>query len=135
MDEQHGSCQTETDLKPKCNKTITCELGHGCYALWKNISGTITFKKKGCWPNKICTARKDNLAECVGHYNSHNDLYFCCCLGFMCNKNISNVTTIRQDTKSGKTYLSFHFQLQNGTIEGSPKDGGCFCPFLGGMLE
>ena len=92
---------TGTDGGPKCNETVTCEDGQGCYALWKNESGKITFKKKGCWPKKSCSAKKDNHQECAGHYNNNNDLYFCCCLGHLCNANISNVTTIRSDVGGG----------------------------------
>ena len=101
MDEKQTSCLAVGPLKPECNQTTTCEVGHGCYSLWKNSSGVIDFRKKGCWPSKTCPARKDNQKECVGHYNSHSVLYFCCCLGSMCNTNISNVTTLREEIKGG----------------------------------
>ena len=97
MDNEDHHCAAKNEEKPACNQTTKCEAGNGCYALWKNSSGEIVFKKKGCWPRKSCLARSENQKECVGHYNIQNDLYFCCCFGHLCNANISNITMIRRE--------------------------------------
>ena len=93
MEEDDHHCAKNYGQK-LCNQTTQCEEGNGCYALWRNSTGEIIFKKKGCWPRKNCRAEVGNQNECVGHYNSHNGLYFCCCFGHLCNANISNITII-----------------------------------------
>ena len=94
MEEDDHHCAKNYAGQKICNQTIQCEEGNGCYALWRNSTGEIVVKKKGCWPRKSCRANVENQNECVGHYNSHNGLYFCCCFGHLCNANISNITII-----------------------------------------
>ena len=100
MEENDHHCVKNSAGKNYCNQTTQCEEGDGCYALWKNSSGEILFKKKGCWPIKDCRARMETKNECVGHHNSNNDLYFCCCVGHLCNAYISNITIL--DTSPGQ---------------------------------
>jgi len=104
MEENDHHCVKNSAGKNYCNQTTQCEEGDGCYALWKNSSGEILFKKKGCWPIKDCRARMETKNECVGHHNSNNDLDFCCCVGHLCNAYISNITIL--DTSPGTTTVS-----------------------------
>lgn len=68
------------------NKTpltqIKCD--HGCFAFWKNVSGNITVRHKGCW-----TKGDEQIPDkCQGMSQSSN-LIFCECGTDFCNRNLS----------------------------------------------
>jgi Activin types I and II receptor domain len=58
-----------------------------CYALWRNVSGSVTVILKGCWLDyEECYDRR----ECLGLPTTHvTDGYFCCCDVDECNRNMS----------------------------------------------
>ena len=80
-------CQTKGE---NCNMTEqTCvapvdgKRAH-CYALWRNVSGTVEVEKRGCWlDDKACY----NQETCVEEDLSPK-MFFCCCEGDFCNKKL-----------------------------------------------
>ena len=80
-------CQTKGE---NCNMTEqTCvapvdgKRAH-CYALWRNVSGKVEVEKRGCWlDDKACY----NQETCVEEDISPK-MFFCCCEGDFCNKNL-----------------------------------------------
>ncbi|GAB6032062.1 hypothetical protein CHUAL_010428 [Chamberlinius hualienensis] len=75
-----------------CNSTQTCEVVEAdkrshCYVLWQNNSNGFTIKMKGCWLNHVACYDK---RECVEtREEPKKQLYFCCCEGDLCNRNMS----------------------------------------------
>ena len=93
--------ECEDHKNANCTKIITCgETGGSkefCYALWKNESGQIEFLKRGCFADKPCAGNTD----CIGEPHS-TGIYYCCCSGDLCNRNISNITITRTHPSAGK---------------------------------
>lgn len=67
-----------------------------CYALWRNVSGSVTVILKGCWLDyEKCYDRQECLGFAVTHVTNG---YFCCCDKDECNRNISWSSNARQTT-------------------------------------
>ena len=67
-----------------------------CFALWRNVSGSLEVIKKGCWIDyEICYDHR----ECIGFATEKiPDGYFCCCDVSECNRNMSWSSVSRHTT-------------------------------------
>jgi len=58
-----------------------------CFALWANISKSLTDEIKGCWISEVNHCSYDD--RCVEQkLNPNQGLYFCCCSQSHCNQNV-----------------------------------------------
>lgn len=82
----------------KCgNTTEECDSKEvevpSCYVLWKNETsngGEVEVIMRGCWQNLVDCQNPD---QCVSSSPADENLFFCCCVGSMCNINFSFLPT------------------------------------------
>lgn len=78
-------CEWLTSVET-CKPTSTSSGRNLCYASWMNTTeGGFQFVKKGCWMNEqVCYGKR----QC-DQRPPVRDIYFCCCEGDFCNRNIT----------------------------------------------
>jgi len=79
-------CIDSKSSEEGCNSRIDCSSDaktHSCFVVWKmSPNGTINVMLKGCFTSADC-----NNTRCVDtNEQPKNDIFFCCCVGDMCNR-------------------------------------------------
>ncbi|KAK7092552.1 activin receptor type-2B-like [Littorina saxatilis] len=81
-----------------CDKTSTPSGRNFCFASWINGTDGIHVVKKGCWSNDPDCEGKRSCERRPGP--SVRGVYFCCCEGDLCNRNISFQSNLIHDTET-----------------------------------
>ncbi|XP_053952795.1 uncharacterized protein LOC128859760 [Anastrepha ludens] len=64
-----------------------------CFALWRQTQNGTRIEKQGCWKESTERNATCSQTECTSSAptSRNNSLYYCCCSGDSCNKNVSVV--------------------------------------------
>ncbi|XP_073840824.1 kinase protein wishful thinking [Musca autumnalis] len=64
-----------------------------CFSLWRKTANGSKIEKQGCWKDSTEGNGTCNHAECVSSSptSRNNSLYYCCCSGNACNRNVAVV--------------------------------------------
>lgn len=94
--EVNKSCKNQTE---ECGNAQSNEMT-ACFAVWKNTSDNgFVMQNQGCWDNgNDCLDR----TQCISDNTVTDNTFFCCCIGDLCNGEVSfhpAVTDSPQSTK------------------------------------
>lgn len=84
----------ETPIEPAAPHRRICQADYTfCFALWRQYPNGTRIEKQGCWKESTERNATCSQSECTSSAptSRNNSLYYCCCSGDSCNKNVAVV--------------------------------------------
>ncbi|XP_018801706.1 PREDICTED: uncharacterized protein LOC108976805 isoform X2 [Bactrocera latifrons] len=84
----------DTPIEPAAPHRRVCQADYTfCFALWRQYPNGTRIEKQGCWKESTERNATCSQSECTSSAptSRNNSLYYCCCSGDSCNKNVAVV--------------------------------------------
>uniref|UniRef100_A0A0A1X7U5 Bone morphogenetic protein receptor type-2 n=1 Tax=Zeugodacus cucurbitae TaxID=28588 RepID=A0A0A1X7U5_ZEUCU len=84
----------DTPIEPATPHRRICQADYTfCFALWRQYPNGTRIEKQGCWKESTERNATCSQSECTSSAptSRNNSLYYCCCSGDSCNKNVAVV--------------------------------------------
>ncbi|XP_011201400.3 uncharacterized protein LOC105224874 isoform X1 [Bactrocera dorsalis] len=84
----------DTPIEPAAPHRRVCQADYTfCFALWRQYPNGTRIEKQGCWKESTERNATCSQSECTSSAptSRNNSLYYCCCSGDSCNRNVAVV--------------------------------------------